>query len=72
MNIEFSRKGLRKNEGIDVYIDEPELFKKGYSMHKNELAYSDFQMSSAFSIPVDVIKRFCDNNKNRSKLRVLI
>ncbi|MCD8436019.1 XRE family transcriptional regulator [Tenacibaculum dicentrarchi] len=72
LNIEFSRKGLRKNEGIDVYIDEPELFKKGYSMHKNELAYSDFQMSSAFSIPVDVIKRFCDNSKNKSKLRVLI
>jgi len=70
--IEFSRKGLTKNEGVNVFIDSPELFRKGYSMHKNELAYSDFQLASGFSIPVDMIKRYCDNNRNQPKLRVLV
>jgi Zn-dependent peptidase ImmA (M78 family)/DNA-binding XRE family transcriptional regulator len=72
LNIEFSRKGLKKNEGFDVYIDEPALFRKGYSMHKNELAYSDFEMAKGFSLPVDVIKRYCEPNRNETKLRVLI
>jgi len=72
LNIEFSRKGLKKNEGFDIYIDTPELFRKGYSMHKNELAYSDFEMASGFSLPVDIIKRYCESNRNQSKLRVLI
>ena len=72
LNIEFSRKGLKKDEGTDVYIDTPELFKKGYAMHKNELAYSDFELSKAFSLPIDVIKRYCDFNRNQPKLRVLL
>jgi len=72
LNIEFSRKGLKKNEGIDVFIDTPELFRKGYLMHKNELAYSDFELSSGFSIPVDVIKRYCEFNRNQIKLKVLV
>ena len=72
LNIEFSRKGLKKNEGIDVFIDTPELFRKGYLMHKNELAYSDFELSSGFSIPVDIIKRYCEVNRNQIKLKVLV
>lgn len=72
LNIEFSRKGFKKDEGFDVYIDTPELFKKGYSMHKNELAYSDFELASGFSLPVDIIKRYCDLSRNNSKLRVLV
>lgn len=72
LNIEFSRKGLRKNEGFEVYIDTPELFLKGYSMHKNELAYSDFELASGFSLPTDIIKRFCNIGRNQSKLRVVI
>lgn len=72
LNIEFSRKGLKKDEGLNVYIDTPELFKKGYFMHKNELAYSDFELASGFSLPIDVIKKYCDTNRNQSKLKVLI
>ena len=72
LNIEFSRKGLKKDEGFDVYIDSPELFKKGYVMHKSELAYSDIELSKAFDLPIDVISRFCDMNRNKPKLKVLL
>lgn len=73
LNIEFSRKGWKKDESfVSVPIDEPMLFTKGYSMHKIELAYSDLELSEAFSLPIDIIKRFCDNSKRETKLRVLI
>jgi len=73
LNIEFSRKGWRKDESfVKVEIDKPVLFRKGYSMHKTELAYSDFELSEAFALPIDVVKRFCENNRRETKLRVLI
>lgn len=72
LNIEFSRKGLRKNENVNVYIDSPELFKKGYLMHKNELDYSVQELADAFSLPIDIIKKLCDYNRNQTKLRVLV
>lgn len=72
LNIEFSRKGLKKNEGLDIYIDTPELFRKGYLMHKTDLAYSDFELANGFSLPVDIIKRYCESSRNQSKLRVII
>lgn len=66
-NIELSRSGRKKDEGVDVYIDEPNLFKEAYQLHKIELGYSDEDLSKAFSLPVDVIKRYL----NPSKLRVV-
>lgn len=72
LNIEFSRKGLKKNENVNVYIDSPELFRKGYLMHKNDLDYTVQELSEAFYLPTDVIRKFCDNNRNQTKLRVLV
>lgn len=72
LNIEFSRRGLKRDEGFDVYIDEPELFKKGYAMHKTDLAYSDFELASAFSLPLDILKKYCDSDRSKSKLKVLL
>lgn len=72
LNIEFSRKGLKRDEGFDVYIDSPELFRKGYLMHKDDLSYSDFEMASGFSLPVDIIKKYFEEGKKSSKLRVLV
>ena len=72
LNIEFSRKGLKRDEGFDVHLDQPGLFRKGYSMHKNELAYSDFELAQAFGLPVDIIKRFCENSRGNAKLRVAL
>jgi Zn-dependent peptidase ImmA (M78 family) len=57
-NIELSRSGRKKDEGFDVYIDEPNLFKEAYNIHKETLGYSDDELATAFDIPVDVIKRF--------------
>lgn len=72
LNIELSRKWGRKNEPVNVFIDEPKLFKTAYKMHKNDLEYSDSELADAFGLPLDVLNRFCDFPKGNSKLRVLI
>lgn len=66
--IELSRNGKKKNEDGFVYIDEPSLFIEAYKLHKNDLEYSDLELSNAFSIPEDVIQRFC----RTSRLRIIV
>ena len=58
-NRELGRKGYKKNEPIDVYIDHPSLFITAYRMHCNELEYSNEELANAFHLPQDVIERFC-------------
>lgn len=65
LTIELSRDGKKKNEDGFVYIDEPSLFIEAYKLHKNDLDYSDLDLSNAFSIPVDVIQRFCKTSRLR-------
>nr|WP_299340837.1 ImmA/IrrE family metallo-endopeptidase [Allomuricauda sp.] len=65
--IELSRGGKRKNEGIDVYIDEPSLFKEAYKLHRDSLGYSDDDLSRAFSLPKDVITKYL----NPPRLRII-
>jgi Zn-dependent peptidase ImmA (M78 family)/transcriptional regulator with XRE-family HTH domain len=65
LSIELSRDGKKKNEDGFVFIDEPSLFIEAYKLHKNELEYSDMDLSNAFSIPVDVIQRFCKTSRLR-------
>ncbi|MDX9694384.1 MAG: XRE family transcriptional regulator [Bacteroidales bacterium] len=72
MNIEFSRRGLKRDEGISVFIDAPKLFITGYKMHRDDLEYTDEELAKAFNIPLDVLQRFCSPSRNNSKLRVLI
>jgi len=62
--IELSRKGFKKHEPIDVYIDSPKLFYEAYKLHKNELKYSDEEISQTFSLPLDVIKKYCIPSTN--------
>ncbi|TYA74443.1 ImmA/IrrE family metallo-endopeptidase [Seonamhaeicola marinus] len=57
-NIELSRGGRRKDEGFDVYVDEPNLFKEAYDIHKKQLGYTDDELGKAFSLPTDVIKHY--------------
>lgn len=70
--IELSRNGKRKSEDIEVFIDEPRLFIEAYKMHKNELSYSDSELTEAFNLPNDVIKRFCNNYNKNTKLKIVI
>lgn len=74
LNIELSRSGQRKKESISVFIDEPKLFERGYNMHRQELEYTDSELSEAFNLPLDVIiKYFGDNNdKSKSRLKVIV
>ncbi len=53
-NIELSRGG-RSDDLVEVYIDEPNLFKEAYKLHKEELGYSDVDLANAFNIPTDAI-----------------
>ena len=69
---ELSRRGLRKNEGINVYIDQPKSFNRGYELHKNELEYTDKELARAFDMTVEEIKKFCDLSSNTGRLRVLV
>ena len=56
--IELSRKGYKKEEPGNVYIDQPIVYNKAIQMHKNELEYSDIDISKAFSLPLDVVKNY--------------
>uniref|UniRef100_UPI00404B43E3 helix-turn-helix domain-containing protein n=1 Tax=Flavobacterium sp. TaxID=239 RepID=UPI00404B43E3 len=56
-NIELSRGG-RSDDSVEVYIDEPNLFKEAYYLHKQELGYSDQDIADAFNIPYDVVIDF--------------
>lgn len=56
-NIELSRGG-RSDDEVEVYIDEPSLFKDAYKLHKVELGYSEEDISNAFCIPVDAIVNY--------------
>lgn len=71
LNIEMSRMGYKKREPIDVYIDKPTLFIKGYDIHKNDLEYTDNELSDAFCLPIDVLNRFFMPNVKKGKLRVV-
>lgn len=68
LNIEMSRLGYKKNEPINVFIDTPSLFVKGYEMHKKELEYTDSELSEAFCLPIDVINQFCSNGRQRLRV----
>lgn len=76
-NIELSRlnkNGSKKNEGVEVSIDSPVLFKKGYSLHVDELNYSDSELAEGFKLPKDIIIRYFKDTSNynfRSKLLVV-
>ncbi|WP_418894236.1 helix-turn-helix domain-containing protein [Limibacterium fermenti] len=69
--IELSRRGYRKKEPIDVYIDKPSLFNQAYLLHKNELNYSDEELAESFCLPIDVIDRFMKLNTPKVKMRVI-
>lgn len=69
-NIELSRKGYKKEEPINVYIDEPILLNQAYELFKNDLNYSDEDLSKAFSIPSDILKTYCVKNNNKVKLKL--
>jgi Zn-dependent peptidase ImmA (M78 family)/plasmid maintenance system antidote protein VapI len=64
-NVELSRSGMKKNEGVNVYIDEPSLFLEGYKIYKNELGYTDSDLCKAFIIPEDSITRYFKPNRLR-------
>lgn len=71
-SIELSRRGYRKSEPVNVYIDMPNMYNEAYKLHKNELEYSNEEMATAFSLPIDVLTRFCCPTKTNLKLRLSI
>ena len=58
LNIELSRRGYKKNEPVDVYMDRPQLFFEAYSLFKTELDYSDSELADTFNLPLDVLTHF--------------
>ena len=71
-SIELSRRGYRKSEPVSVYIDMPNMYNEAYKLHKNELEYSNEEMATAFSLPIDVLTRICFPTKTNLKLRLSI
>ncbi len=68
-NIELSRLGYRREEPVNVYIDTPNIFFSAYKMHREELGYSDSDIATAFSLPMDVINRFFNPPANKLRIR---
>lgn len=50
----------------------PNMYNEAYKLHKNELEYSNEEMATAFSLPIDVLTRFCCPTKTNLKLRLSI
>lgn len=55
--IEMSRSGQSKNEKGFVEIDNPKYFKKGYSLLKDDLGYSNDDFVNVFALPTDVLEK---------------
>ena len=54
--VTLGRYGERKNESVQVPIDEPQIVKKMYSLHVSELKYSVEEMMDITGLMTDDIK----------------
>lgn len=70
-NIEFSRKGYRKQEPIVVPIDVPSLFYKSFIIIKDALNYTIEEMSSMFCLSVEDIEELFSLRRKQLKMKVL-
>lgn len=70
-NVELSRKGYKKDEPINVYIDKPTSFYDAYLLFKNELNYSDLDLANAFKLPIDIINKYFVAPQNKVKFKLL-
>ena len=68
INVELSRKGYRKREPGNVYLDTPTLFYDAYKLFKTELNYTDVELSEIFHLPIDVICHFCINQTTHLRI----
>ena len=71
-NIELSRKGFKRKEPVEVYIDKPQMYTEAYRLHKTELDYSDSEIAEAFKLPIDIINQFCTFPSSDLKLKLSI
>jgi Zn-dependent peptidase ImmA (M78 family) len=55
LNIELSRRGYKRHEPLNVFIDTPTVYNDAYKLHKDELGYTDEKLAKAFRLPLDVI-----------------
>jgi|LAHS01.1.fsa_nt_gb Zn-dependent peptidase ImmA (M78 family)/transcriptional regulator with XRE-family HTH domain len=61
LNIELSRKGYKKHEPLNVYLDSPRNFQAANRLFHEDLGYNNVDMANAFSLPTDVIQDICSN-----------
>lgn len=62
--VTLGRYGERKNESVQVPIDEPQIVKKMYSLHVSELKYTAEEMMSITGLMTDDIKADLLNENN--------
>lgn len=67
--IEMSRTGQNRVEGVNVFIDQPEIILKAINIFKEELGYSNGELSDYFALPEEVWTDLL--GLSRKKLRVL-
>lgn len=69
-NIEFSRRGYRKQEPIIVPIDKPSLFHKSFDMIKDALNYTIEEMSSMFCLSIEDVEELFSLQQEKVKLKI--
>lgn len=69
--VTLGRNGERKNESVNVPIDEPQIVKKMYDLHLSELEYTEEEMVDITGLMPDDIKTMLLNQGNSvfSKIR---
>lgn len=70
LNIELSRRGYKKKEPFDVYIDSPKLAKTAYNIYKNDLNYSDEEISRSFSLPMKLVKDLFNPVEEKKRIKL--
>lgn len=60
--VEMSRKGYRKKEPGNVYIDAPRTFYEAYRLFKTDLDYSNQELAKSFCLPEEEIKKYCESH----------
>lgn len=70
LSIELSRAGYKKNEPIAVYIDSAQIISQSYKLFKNQLEYSDNDLSEAFDLPISIFKDLFEIDNKRIRLAI--
>lgn len=69
--IELSRQGERVRESFDVFLEEPKIMKQIFAAYKEQLKYTNEELSNYLSISeTDLVRIIADNSGSKLKIAI--